>query len=226
MHLFQKKPTPKERAKAAQKETKLTVRSNQRQMDRDIRDLDRQEKLLLQQIKARAKTPGVDPQKDAALKAQAKELVQLRKQREKLYETKAHLNSVGMTATALSSQVSMVTAMGNVSMALSAANGVMDAKKLGLTMAEFAKQNETAQMKEEMMNDVLADAFDDSDLEEQAEDVTNQVLAELGVEMDKHMVGLNAPSKIAGATTAITEEEEALMDVLPELRARLSALDL
>lgn len=224
MNLFQKKPTPKEKAKAAQKETKLTVRSNQRQMDRDIRDLDRQEKLLLQQIKLRAKTAGVDPQKDSGLRAQARELVQLRKQREKLYETKAHLSSVGMQATAMASQVSMVTAMGNVSEALSAANGVMDAKKLGKTMAEFARQNETAQMKEEMMNDALAAAFDDDELEEEADDVTGQILAELGVEMDQKMVGLNAPSKIAGAASAITEEEEALMDALPDLRARLDAL--
>jgi hypothetical protein len=224
MNLFQKKPTPKEKAKAAQKETKLTVRSNQRQIDRDIRDLDRQEKLLLQQIKARARTPGVDPQKDPGLKAQAKELVQLRKQREKLYETKAHLSSVGMNANAMASQVSMVAAMESVSTALSAANSVMDTKKLGQTMTEFAKQNEIAQMKEEMMDDVLADAFDDSDVEEEADAITGQVLAELGVEMDTHMVGLNAPSKIAGATTAITEEDEALMDALPELRARLDAL--
>jgi hypothetical protein len=224
MNLFQKKPTPKEKAKAAQKETKLTVRSNQRQMDRDIRDLDRQEKLLLQQIKARAKTAGVDPQKDSGLRAQARELVQLRKQREKLYETKAHLSSVGMQATAMASQVCMVTAMGNVSEALSAANGVMDAKKLGKTMAEFARQNETAQMKEEMMNDALAAAFDDDELEEEADDVTGQILAELGVEMDQKMVGLNAPSKIAGAASTITEEEEALMDALPDLRARLDAL--
>ena len=224
MNLFQKKPTPKEKAKAAQKETKLTVRSNQRQMDRDIRDLDRQEKLLLQQIKARAKTAGVDPQKDSGLRAQARELVQLRKQREKLYETKAHLSSVGMQATAMASQVSMVTAMGNVSGALSAANSVMDAKKLGQPMAEFARQNETAQMKEEMMNDALAAAFDDDELEEEADDVTGQILAELGVEMDQKMVGLNAPSKIAGAASTITEEEEALMDALPDLRARLDAL--
>ncbi len=224
MNLFQKKPTPREKAKAAQKETKLTVRSNQRQMDRDIRDLDRQERLLLQQIKARAKTAGVDPQKDAGLRAQARELVQLRKHREKMYETKAHLSSVGMQASAMSAQVSMVTAMGNVSGALSAANEVMDAKKLGMTMAEFARQNETAQMKEEMMNDALAAAFDDDELEEEADDVTTQVLAELGVEMDKKMVGLNAPSKIGGATTTIAEEEEALMDALPDLRARLDAL--
>jgi hypothetical protein len=58
MNLFKPKLSPKEAAKAAQKETKQTVRTNQRQLDRDITALDRQEKLLLQQIKARAKAPG------------------------------------------------------------------------------------------------------------------------------------------------------------------------
>lgn len=226
VNLFKKKPTQREQAKAAQKETKQTVRSNQRQMDRDIRDMDRQEKMLLQQIKARAKAPGVNPQTDTALKAQAKQLVQLRKQKEKLYETKAQLSSVGMQATAMSAQVSMVSAMGNVTSALAGANEVMDAKKMSQTMAEFSRQNETANMKEEMMNDALADAFDESDVEEEADNVTNQVLAELGVEMDSKMAGLDAPSKVppTGEKVATTEEEEALMDALPDLRARLDAL--
>mmetsp|Transcript_40258 Transcript_40258/g.72527 ORF Transcript_40258/g.72527 Transcript_40258/m.72527 type:complete len:225 (-) Transcript_40258:358-1032(-) len=222
-HIFKKKPTAREQAKAASKETKTTVRVNQRQMDRDIRDLDRQEKLLLQQIKARAKAPGVNPQTDAALKAQAKQLVQTRKQKEKLYETKAQLSSVGMQATAMASQVSAITAVGSVTAALSSANSVMDAKKMSQTMAEFSRQNETSKMKEELLNDALADAFDESDVEEEADNVTAQVLAELGVELGDKMVGLDAPSKVP-PTGAATEEEEALMDALPDLKARLDAL--
>ena len=60
-----------------------------RHIDRDLRSLDHEEKLLLQKIKARAKTPGFNPATDAALKAQAKKLVGLRKQKEKMYETNA-----------------------------------------------------------------------------------------------------------------------------------------
>jgi hypothetical protein len=226
MNFFKPKPTPREQAKAAQKETKSTVRSNQRQIDRDIRDLDRQEKLLLQEIKARAKAPGVDPATDKGLKSQAHQLVQLRKQKEKLCETKATLNSVGMQATAMATQVSAVTAVGSVTAALSSANAAMDAKKLGATMAEFQKQTETAKLKEELMNDALADAFDESDVEEEADAVTNQVLAELGVEMDQKMVGLDAPSQVplTEGESKLTEEEEALMDALPDLKARLDAL--
>jgi len=134
-----------------------------------------------------------------------------------------------MQATAMASQVSAISAVGSVTEALSTANSVMDAKKMSLTMAEFAKQNETAKLKEEMLNDALADAFDEEDVEEEADLVTSQVLAELGVELDGKMVGLDAPSKVPpqkdGEKIApISEEDEALMDALPDLRARLNAL--
>mmetsp|Transcript_27420 Transcript_27420/g.46587 ORF Transcript_27420/g.46587 Transcript_27420/m.46587 type:complete len:230 (+) Transcript_27420:119-808(+) len=227
-HLFKKKPTAREAAKTASKETKKEVRTNQRQMDRDIRDLDRQEKLLLQEIKQRAKSPGVNPATDKGLKSQAKQLVTIRKQKEKLYETKAQLNSVGMQASAMATQASAITAVGAVTEALGNANKVMDATKMNKTLMEFQRQNEMANMKEEMMNDALADAFDESDVEEEANEVTNQVLAELGVELDSKMVGLDAPNKAPpkkeGEQGVVSEEEAALMDALPDLRARLDAL--
>jgi len=226
MNFFTKKPTVREAAKSASKETKKEVRSNQRQIDRDIRDLDRQEKLLLQEIKSRAKSPGVNPATDKGLKSQAKQLVQIRKQKEKLYETKAQLNSVGMQATAMATQASAISAVGAVTEALGNANKIMDAKKMNKTLLEFQRENERANMKEELMNDALAEAFDQSDVEEEADMVTNQVLAELGVELDSKMVGLDAPNKAPPKKEEkiISEEDAALMDALPDLRARLDAL--
>ena len=53
------------------------------------------------------------------------------------------------------------------------------------------------------------------------------MLAELGVELDSKMSGLDAPSQAPpakGGKVATTEEEEALMDALPDLGARLDAL--
>ena len=129
----------REQAKAASKETKATIRSNQRQMDRDIRECDRQDNALLAQIKARAREPGVKPTTDSGLKAQAKQLVQPQKQQEKLYETKAPLIRLGMQATAMTGQVSCVTAIGSVTALLLSANKVMDTKKMASTMNEFAK---------------------------------------------------------------------------------------
>ena len=67
----------------------------------------------------------------------------------------------------------------------------------------------------------LIDAFDSEGVEEEAEQLTNQVLAELGVELDSQMVGLSAPvAKPQGEM----EEEDVLDSVLPDLSARLNAL--
>ena len=103
----------------------------------------------------------------------------------------------------------------------------MDAGKMGRTMAEFTRQNERTKFKENMLNDALADAFDESNIEEETDNVPSQVLDELGVELDSMMLGLDASSNgppAKGGKVATTEEEAALMDALPDLRDRLDAL--
>mmetsp|Transcript_14163 Transcript_14163/g.21622 ORF Transcript_14163/g.21622 Transcript_14163/m.21622 type:complete len:224 (-) Transcript_14163:212-883(-) len=223
MNFFQKKKTPKEAAKAAQRETRREVRAGQRDMEREIRDLDRQEKQITMELKQRAKAPGVNPATDSALKAMAKQLVNVRAQRSKLFAAKSHLGAVGMHATSMASQVAAASAVGKVTSAMSTANSAMDTKETAKIMAQFQLENERMNVKEEMMNDALIDAFDNDELEEEAEDVTQQVLAELGVEMDSQMVGLNAPNKTP-ATELSQEEQEAIGDALPDLKARLNAL--
>lgn len=225
--MFKKKPTPKEAAKEAKKETKREVRSSQRDVDREVRDLDRSETQLVADIKKRAKTPGVNPSTDTALKTLAKQLVQIRQQKEKLLSTKCQLGAMGMKTTLMSTQISAATAVGSVSGALAKMNNAVDAKDMQRIMNEFVKQNEMLNMKEELMDDALIDAFDSEGVEEEAENVTNQVLAELGLELDTKMAGLTAPNKMpAGRKQGqqVSAEDEALSDLLPDLKARLDAL--
>jgi hypothetical protein len=101
------------------------------------------------------------------------------------------------------------------------ANKHMDVRKTTKIMADFQRENERMNVKEEMMDDVLMDAFDTEGVEEEADNVTNQVLAELGIELDNQMVGLNAPASKLQTEQA---EQDALDDVLPDLKARLNAL--
>lgn len=102
MNLFKPKPTPKEAAMAAKKETKREIRQQQREMDRTLRDLDKQEKQLLAEIKKRAKT---NPSKtDSILRTLSKQLVQIRAQRDKIYSTKSQLGSIGMNANMVRTQ--------------------------------------------------------------------------------------------------------------------------
>jgi division protein CdvB (Snf7/Vps24/ESCRT-III family) len=173
-------------------------------------------------LKQRAK--AVSNPKDPALAALAKQLVQVRKQREKLLTTKAHIGAVGMHATSMASQVAAAQALGSVTGAMQVANSAMDIKATTKMMHEFQRENERLEVKQEMMDDALIDAFDNDEVNEEAELLTNQVLAELGVEMDSQMVGLNAPTMKPQGEEMSQEEADALNDVLPDLKARLNAL--
>jgi len=187
-----------------------------------MRELDRQEKLVTAELKLRAKK--VSNSKDPALAALAKQLVQVRKQKEKLLSAKAHIGAVGMHASSMASQVAAASAIGSVTGAMSIANNAMDIKATTKIMQEFQRENERLGVKQEMMDEALIDAFDNEEMEEEADNVTAQVLAELGVELDSQMVGLSAPSKQPVNAETTTEEQEALDSILPDLSARLNAL--
>jgi len=220
--LFAKKLTPKEQAMKAKRETRREVRSSQREMDREMRELDRQEKQITSELKQRAKV--VSSGKDPALAALAKQMVQVRKQKEKLLAAKAQLGAVGMHATSMASQVAAAQAIGSVTEAMGTANSAMDIKATNKILQEFQRENERLTVKQEIMDEALIDAFDTDEVEEEAEQLTNQVLAELGVEMDSQMVGLQAPMVKPQAEQLAQEEADALDSVLPDLSARLNAL--
>lgn len=157
----------------------------------------------------------------------AKNIVQLRNQRDKLYQARANLGAVGMQATTMFSQFTAAQAVGTVASALSSANSAVDAKEMTKIMNEFSRINERMNISEEVMDDALSAAFDNDALEEEADNLTSQVLAELGIELDQKMIGLNAPSNVpvhAGQQAIVEEPEDALLKSLPDLQARLKSL--
>jgi len=210
-------------AKEAARETKREVRSAQRGMDREIRELDRQEKTVLMDIKKRAKIAGVS-KSDSALRALSKQLVQVRQSKDQLQNSKSQIGSLSLKATAMASQVAAATAVGNVTSAMGAANNAINIGKMTKEMAEFMKQNETMDLKEELFNDALADAFDGEDVEEEADAVTDQVLAELGLELAGQMEGINVPSAAPPVSEEEQMENDALASQIPDLQSRLNAL--
>lgn len=185
-----------------------------------MRELDRQENQIKMELKQRAKATS-NPN-DGTLRTLAKQLVQVRDQRTKLQSTKAQVGAMGMHATVAASQMAAASAIGSVAEGMKVANQAMNIKETTKIMSNFMKQTEEMNVKEEMMDDVLADVFDTEGVEEEADQVTSQVLAELGVELDSKMVGLDAPqNKLTAEQQA---EEEVMNDVLPDLKARLDAL--
>jgi len=214
-------PTARESARKAGRETKREIRGAQRDLDRELRDLDRTEKQLIVEIKTRARQSNVNPQTDKSLQTMSKNLVQVRNQKTKLMTARANLGAVSMHATTMATHVAAASAIGKVTEAMGTANALLDPKEMTKTMNEFAKQNEMANIREEMMDDALTDAFDNDELDEEADQVTNQVLAELGLELDNQM-DMAPTSKPIGTATA--QEDEDLVGTLPDLKARLENL--
>jgi division protein CdvB (Snf7/Vps24/ESCRT-III family) len=145
--------------------------------------------------------------------------VQVRAQREKVMVAKSHVAGMGHKASAMKTQVAMAESMKQVGGAMAAANKAVDIKGMSKTMLEFQRANEVMGVQEEMMDDALCDAFDGDGVEEEADELTAGVLAELGLQLDGQMA--DAPTAAMPAR-AVEEKEEDLE--LPDLKERLRAL--
>uniref|UniRef100_A0A7S1UT24 Uncharacterized protein n=1 Tax=Grammatophora oceanica TaxID=210454 RepID=A0A7S1UT24_9STRA len=189
------KLSPKQQAKVvkqAKKDTKKEIRGGQREMTREIQRLDVEEKKLVAELKRRAKRAGSN--KDTALKALAKQLVSVRSQRDKCYQSRERIGAMGMQANGMATQLTAASALGSVSQAMGKANAAVDTNQMMQMLGTFSRETEKMEVKQEMMDDALIDAFDNDEIEEEADEVTSQVLAELGVELDGQMMGLNTPT--------------------------------
>ena len=81
-------------------EQKRGIQRNQRDLDKDLLTLDRNEKQITAEIKKLAKQNQM-----GSAKILAKELVRIRTQREKIYNMKATLSGVSMRTTTMGAQV-------------------------------------------------------------------------------------------------------------------------
>merc|ERR1711953_470829 len=209
--LFGKKKTPAQ-----------MMRENQRLLQRAMRDLDReranmekQEKVIIADIKKMAKKNEM-----GTVKIMAKDLVRTRNTCKKFMVMRANIQGVSLKMTTIKSQHAMSEAMRGVTKAMGRMNKQMNLPQIQKIMQEFEKQSEVMDMKEEMMNDVMDDAMGGSDDEEESENLVNKVLDELGLE---NMAEVGAiPSAVGDPTPAQTEEPSADLDA--DLEARLNNL--
>ena len=103
----------------------------------------------------------------------------------------------------------------NVTGVMGKVNAQMNPQQMINTMKEFSKEMEKMGMQQEMMGDAM-DMAGDADTDNQAEEVYNQILGEIGM-------GVNQDIKAAdGAITAPTAA--AVPDQNDDLQARLDAL--
>lgn len=193
------------------------MRSSQRDLDRELRELDRREQQLIVDLKKQAKLG----RSEKAVKLLAKQLVQLRAQRERVLGAKVQVGAIATHASAMASAVTVADSVGTAGKAMAGMNKTMQKANIGLSIAQFQRETEKMNLTEEMMGDMLSDAFDTSDAEEEADDVVSGVLAEIGLDMTK---GLEEAPSAKLPEAAAPERQADDEQALKALQAQLNAL--
>ncbi|XP_076603550.1 charged multivesicular body protein 2Ba [Chaetodon auriga] len=197
------------------KEQSKELRSTQRQIARDRAALEKQEKQMEAEIKKMAKSGNKE-----ACTILAKQLVQLRKQKNRTYAVSSKVTSMSTQTKVMNSQMKMAGAMSSTAKTMQAVNKKMDPQKTLKTMQDFQKENMKMGMTEDMINDTLDDIFEDSGDEEESQGIVNQVLDEIGIEISGKMV--RAPAAGKGLPGAASAKQATISD--DEIERQLRAL--
>ena len=138
------------------------------------------------------------------------DLVRTRKHKEKFTNLCAQLRVMSLQMSEVASQQALAESMKNVTKAMTALNKQVNLPQLQATMAEFQKQSEIMEMKQEMMEDAMdgallllvhcrracinwlfapADVMDDDETEEDIERVVQSVFDEIGITLNEQLIG-------------------------------------
>ena len=162
-------------------------------MSRELRSLQRDEARLEAEMRAAAKRGDNKNAREIA-----KQLVQLRKSKERLQKTNTTLGSVRTQTAAMAASARAGIALGGAASILKQQNDTMMRSDMLGRMREFAAASERMDVSEEMMDDTLASAFDED--EEEEDDVVREVLEEVGLDASAALP--SAPRTGVGAADA------------------------
>ena len=153
------------------------VRTSVRTSEREIARLDREERVLLAQLK---KCGSVQHIETARIKA--KELVRLRAHRVRLTGLKAGLSGLSQQLGEVGTSHKIQEALGKTTEMLQKLNGQLSMVATQRLMKEFDRQTNEMSTKQEMVNDALESAFEADNEQAETEDAVLQVLEEAGLE--------------------------------------------
>eukprot|EP00800_Vazella_pourtalesii_P022696 TRINITY_DN895_c0_g2_i2.p1 TRINITY_DN895_c0_g2~~TRINITY_DN895_c0_g2_i2.p1 ORF type:complete len:203 (-),score=67.92 TRINITY_DN895_c0_g2_i2:75-683(-) len=164
-----KKKDPREQVK----EWKQSLRKEGNAMERQIKGIQREEQKVTRQIKDAAKKGNMD-----AAKILAKEMVQSHRAVNKLYASKAQLNSVSMQMDHQLAMIKMAGSMERSTEVMKAMEKVIKLPEIRKNMMDMAREMHKAGVIEDMLTDTL-DGLDDQDLEDVANTEVEKILSEV-----------------------------------------------
>mmetsp|Transcript_3051 Transcript_3051/g.4666 ORF Transcript_3051/g.4666 Transcript_3051/m.4666 type:complete len:223 (-) Transcript_3051:610-1278(-) len=214
--LFGKKVDPKELAQTWKSE----LRSEDRKLQRQILAIEREEQKVKKEIKDAAKKGEKD-----ACRILAKELVRSRKAKERIYASKAQLNSVSLH---LSENLATMRVMGTMqksSEIMQSMNDLIKMPEVAKVMSTMAREMAKAGLIEDMVEEAISFGESD-DLDEAADEEVDKVMNELTSGILSQAGATPSTSVGARKQTAPAAEEEVPADEKEDqdLQSRLAAL--
>ncbi|KAL1924264.1 uncharacterized protein VTP21DRAFT_7299 [Calcarisporiella thermophila] len=202
------KPKPEEMVRKWRQQ----IRTEERHLNRQLQNIEREEVKVRQTLKTLAKKNDV-----RSCRMLAKEIIRTRKQKDRLYTSKAQLNSILMQ---LQHQMALVKVSGTLSKStevMHLVNELVKLPQISKAMQDMSMEMTKAGIMEEMIQDTL-ESLDDEEVEEEAEEEVSKILFEVtdGLLGEAGQVG--APLEIPELPV---EEDELELD---EMQARLQAL--
>ncbi|XP_061999769.1 vacuolar protein sorting-associated protein 24 homolog 1-like [Rosa rugosa] len=219
--MLKPKPNPTEQLKDWQRR----LRQESRNIERQIRDLEREEKVVQKAIREAAKRNDM-----GSAKSLAREILGSRKAVSRLQENKAQLNSIAMH---LGESVALARTVGHLSKStevMKLVNELTKSPEMAVTMQEFTKEITKAGLIEEVVNDTLDTALDSEDIEEETEEEVEKVLSQIAGETAAQLPEAVRKEriKLPAQGASGSREEEAIAEgsddeeELEVLRARLA----
>ncbi|XP_034530405.1 charged multivesicular body protein 3 isoform X1 [Notolabrus celidotus] len=218
MGLFGK--TPDKPPKELISEWSRKIKKEMRMLDRQIRDIQREQEKVKRSIKDAAKKG----QRDVCV-VLAKEMVQSKRAITKMHASKAQMNSAVLS---MNNQLAVVRVAGSLQKStevMKAMQNLIKIPEIQATMRDLSKEMMKAGIIEEMLEDTFESMEDGEDMEEAAEEEVDKILFEITA----GALG-KAPSKVTdalpdteplGATAASDEESE---EDIEAMQSRLAAL--
>lgn len=207
------------------------IRSNTRQLDRDLAHLKTLDSKTRQHIinasKRAQRNPSQAKQATSETKTFARELVRIRKQTSRLNTSRAQLQSVGM-------QVSEAFSVRKIQGSLQKSTGIMKDVNTLVRMPELSStmhQLSTELVKAGIIEEIVSDAIPDSELLEEEEEEADAEVDKILQEVLQGKLSQPAPVKtepmpepVAPAPASEEPEFEDQEATLEQMRGRLEAL--
>jgi len=211
-------PDPVDQMKEWQKGVKKEVR----QIDRDIKALEREEKKHI------AECQKLASRDKKAMMITAKSIVQSRRAKEKMYMTRATMSTLQNQLATQASMLKVSRAIGRSAEVMKSLNELMKVGKMSADMQELQREMIKAGLVEEMMNEAFEDGMGE-DVEDEASAEVDKILLEVVPDMPLAVSSTPAVAAAAAAeetpvepaAAAAEDEEDAAMAAL---QARASAL--